>query len=235
MNFKSIILLVLCVNLHAKDEQKKEKRITREAQHPITVINLNVAGAELNQLLSTLQQTQTSQSTSVISQEKLEALGNSLSSFIYKYKYWIPASSGIISYCLTYFRILEVNNLLNSKEAWCNWKNDTEFVNLLTTDINEISTELNNEIQKKYTDPANPTNMIFPMVNFINKAEAEIKLLQNYIKTCEWINFLGLKKIFPHINEANNYKAKEKINKLTYLKNIFSQWSVEFKQNQLKK
>ncbi|MDR3646946.1 MAG: hypothetical protein P4L22_05405 [Candidatus Babeliales bacterium] len=216
-------------------EKQETTDLTRNMQ-PINIVNLSIAtsAAELKQLLSTLQQLDTKQtSTYQASKETLQQVGNSLNDLANKYKYWLPVTAATCIYCSLFYKIAHANKLLNSTGAWCNWKSELNLSALLSLSQKDLAIELITDIQKKYSDPQNPTNFVTPMVNFINEINHEIQELENYVKIVNLIKTIKLKSIYPIISDDKLDQAKEKINKLAYIKNIFSEWSVEFKQQQL--
>lgn len=224
--------------LHAvlNDNQGKieeHKNVIRNSQ-PINIINLSISTSDLKQMLSSLQQLETTQTSSYqTSKETLQNVGTTFNEFIFKYKYWLTITAATCIYCSIFYKIAHANRLLSSTDSWCNWKSDLTFAKLLSASQKDLAQELITDIQKKYMDPQNPTNFVTPMVNFVNDINNEIKELESYVKIVNSIKTVKLKTIYPIISDDKLDQAKEKINKLVYTKNIFSEWSVEFKQQQL--
>lgn len=224
-------------SLHAIENDKNKIELTqnlnRQSQ-PINIVNLSISATELKQMLSTLHQVETLQTSSYkTSQETLQNLGTTFSDYINKYKYWLPITIVTCAYCSLFYKITYAHTILNSKNSWSNWKSNLTFDKLLSTTQKDLALELITEIQKKYMDTQNPTNFITPMVNFINDINAEMQELEKYVKIINLIKTVKLQSIYPIISDQKLSQAKEKINKLVYIKNIFSEWSVEFKQQQL--
>ena len=218
-----------------KNPIEQKQNFKRNSQ-PINIVNLSfsASASEMKQLLSTLHQLETNQnSTYQTGKETLQNVGTTFNDLIFKYKYWLTITAATCIYCSIFYKMAHANRLLNSTDSWCNWKSDLTFAKLLSTSQKELAQELIGDIQKKYTDPQNPTNFVTPMVNFVNELNNEIQELETYVKMVNLIKMARLKTIYPIISDDKLDQAKEKINKLAYIKNIFSEWSVEFKQKQL--
>lgn len=236
-----IFLNLLITNCFSNNHQneflnnKNSNKVNRQSQ-PINIVNLSISGVELKQILSTLQQLQSTQNTASpyeSSKQTLQTLGTYIGNIIDRYKYWLPITTVSFVYCAIYYKISLTNKLLNTKDAWLNWKSDITFSKLLSESPKDLTQDLINDIQKKYTDQKNPTNFISPLVAFTNDINNEVTELESYVKIVNSIESCKLNKMYPTITQNKIDEAKEKINKLIYLKNIFTQWSVDFKQQQL--
>lgn len=225
-----LIATYIFAQINCDDSENKPENVNRNPQAPITIVNISASSLELNQILSALQKFQNPPLQ--ISKENLQTLGTKVTDFIDKYKYWTPVTTVSFIYCCLLYKIMSTNKLMSSENSWCNWKPEIEFNKLLAIPQKDLSVELINAIQKKYSDPQNPTNFVTPMVNFVNDTNEEIKNIQDYVKIAKILKKLKTTYVFP-VNDEKINLAQEKINKLTYLKNIFTQWSVDFKQQQL--
>ncbi len=153
-----------------------------------------------------------------------------LGSWALEYKYIVPLTACAGIYGITFYKLYNLNKKIFAKDSWSNWKSEIPFEKLLSIQAKTLANDLLNDIQKRYLNQSHPNDFITPMVLFASEIEGNIINLELYLKILKALRFLKLTKIFP-IKDDN--EAQEKLNKLIYLKNIFSNFSVELNKQRL--
>ena len=140
----------------------------------------------------------------------------------------IIIASIIFVYGYTWYTMKKGSSLLSSPKAWSSWKYEKGFEKILVIPHKEISHELLIEIQKRYFDPTHPRDMITPLTKFSQDVECELAKLQSFLSWAQILKGMYLHKILP-FGPPDIEKAKEKLNRLNYFKNIFITWAAEQK------
>ena len=131
-------------------------------------------------------------------------------------------------YIALWTTIKKAVSITKNENSWGSWKKEMNFDQILSMPQNELGYELMFAIHKKYLNFNKPTDSITPLVRFSQDLDNEIKKLNHFISLAKWIKRLYLQRIFP-FGDDDIYKAKETINRLTYLRNIFISWSAQQK------
>ncbi len=153
-----------------------------------------------------------------------------LGNWALEYKFVVPLCTFVGIYGITFYKLYKLNKTIFTKDSWSNWKSEIPFEKLLSIQSKNLANDLLSDIQKRYLNQSHPNDFITPMVLFSTEIEKDIANLELYLKILKAIKFLKLVKIFP-IKDDN--EAQEKLNKLIYLKNIFSNFSVELNRQRL--
>lgn len=153
---------------------------------------------------------------------------------INKNKFTISVISLVAIYVITLYKIIKINKIINSNETLSSFKSDVAFENLVLLDHKELLNEFLKFIQKKYclSNNIEALSKLNILTQFSNDIDNELKVLESYVKFGNWINFLHIGLIF-NLNTSYFKVAEDKINRLKYLKNIFSNASIhDFKQKE---
>ena len=150
------------------------------------------------------------------------------SSFLYNKRYFIGGSVVLGGYVLTCNYCVQANKYLERTDTWASWRPDTPVELLIAIPQQELAKELILEIQRRYSNPQNPTDFISPLIAFVQTIDEEIIKIKQYAQVYGWITRLHIQVIFP-INQKQFNLLGEKYKKLIYLKNIFLSWAAEYK------
>ena len=150
--------------------------------------------------------------------------------FLYQKRYFIGASLIIGSYVFSCHLIVKANKYLENPETWASWRQDIPHELLVTVPQQELAKDLILEVQRRYSNPQNPTDFLTPLITFVHTIDDEITMIKRLNFAYTWIKKLHIAYILP-INEKLFCKVEEKLKKLIYLKQIFLAWAAEYKIN----
>ena len=143
-----------------------------------------------------------------------------LSYFSWKHKIIMGCGIILVSYGYIWFSLKKALWLLKNQNAWCNWKADLSFEQLLTIPSSLLAGELFESLQLRHKNIRNPHDAVKPFTDFLERCDIEITTLQHYLTCVNWIYRLNIRKLFPIYEEDIN-AVKQKIQRLEYLKTIF--------------
>jgi len=152
-------------------------------------------------------------------------------SFAQKYQDEILIGTGIGLYSLIFFGLIKGDSYLNQKNLWSCWPHNIDFQKLIQTPPDEIQKQLLIEIQIRYMKIDSPTDFVTPLVKFMNDIEKEKKNLIFYQKLYETLSKFYLSWIFP-MNKTMFLTIKEKLERLSFIRDIFLKWAAHYKINQ---
>lgn len=129
----------------------------------------------------------------------------------------------VVGYGYIFYQLFAGHYYLVNATRWAMWKQGVSFALLRAQPEEEISQELLLEIQQRYLNIENPTDFLTPLVLFLQAVEEEIKKTTYYSTVYHWLNRCYCLKLFP-INYAQLRMAREKKERLMYLKYILQLW-----------
>lgn len=116
---------------------------------------------------------------------------------------------------------------------WADYKKHITTDGLFTACLNtshkkDLQQSLIEEIFVRYYSALEPTNRIKPLMQFSNKIEQEIRLLNRYIWLANNISALRFSTLFP-INSQKLQVARDRLRRAQFFKDLFIDWSVQQK------
>lgn len=150
--------------------------------------------------------------------------------FLYQKRFFIGASIILGGYIYACHLIVKANKYLENPETWSSWRQDIPHELLITIPQPELAKDLILEVQRRYSNPQNPTDFLSPLIAFIHSIDDEITMMKRLNFVYSWLKKLHIIYILP-INEKLFCKVEEKLKKLIYLKQIFLAWAAEYKVN----
>jgi len=233
---KNLVIIILFLNCNFSLTSETAKKVaSQQIQLNPQGLTLNISFASSNNAGATCAAASTSVSKVDYKQILDQALAkgknqiNGLRDYIAKHKYFFILTSSLSFYLFTYYKIYKLEAAINTKESWIFWKSDYSLEKLLIIDHKNLTKELLSDIQKKYASRSNPDDYITPLNLFINEIDKNIQDLNDYLKWVRTIQYLRIGKIY-FINDKKLFDAQEKLNKLLFIKNTFSNFTLEFKQ-----
>ncbi|HSW75586.1 MAG TPA: hypothetical protein VLG50_00935 [Candidatus Saccharimonadales bacterium] len=139
-------------------------------------------------------------------------------------KYKLCALAVISAYGIASYKLYLGNQLLESHEAWCNWKEVISLSHLVTSPYEDTIKQLMIDIQKKYFSLSGkePAQSMYAL--FFKDVQEEIDLLKNYLWWSNNIKTLHCSGCF-YLQES--CVLEEKIARLNFMIDIFIKWQVE--------
>jgi hypothetical protein len=150
--------------------------------------------------------------------------------FFNKNRYLLGASLLFGGYIVACNYTVQANKFLERTDTWASWHNEITAEQLMAINHKELAKELILEIQRRYSNPKNPTDFISPLIAFIQAIDKEILLLKKYITYYTWVQKLHLQGILPIQQKLLN-KADDSYKKIMHVKNIFLSWAADYKIN----
>jgi len=200
-------------------------------QHIHFHCNTTQTQSGINNAVTTAVHQQTQQDQSALSQGMQEQLGRAhgkLLTLLRDYKYWIIGGCAASLYGYVCYTVYQGNRYLQSSDLWSSWKSSLELETLLSLPQKELAEELVREVQRRYTNPANPTDFVSPLSAFLTALEKECTTIQFYTEFNTRLHTLYLSKAIP-LNCCVYTNAQKRIQRLLYLKNVFITWAADFK------
>lgn len=131
-------------------------------------------------------------------------------------------------------RLIYLTYKLLNNVCWSQWQKHKQVEQLYQIPQSQFSQMLLNDIQTNYTAIKNPTDFVTPLVNFMYDSDKELKYLNQYILIIDWLKKCKISFIFWYKKELLD-QAPERLKRLTFMKNNFLAWLVDFKLNQNQK
>lgn len=143
-------------------------------------------------------------------------------------KGWCTA--GIASlYAYLHYEIISLKWYLKQKKLWSAWPYPTTTLeSLFETPRPMLEKDLLAAIQNRYFAAHDPTNFETPYILFLQDLQKEEKALIRYQRIVQTIQKLYLSAITWHDKQLSE-ATTERLQKLRYLKSIFSAWMTENK------
>lgn len=132
--------------------------------------------------------------------------------------------------CYLYYnlKLFLLKKSLQKKDLWSLWNNTIPTIKLIEMDQKQLAKMLINEIQRRKACSESPENFTQPLTDFLQEIENEKKTITHYLTICNWIRRLKLNKIMWY-NETLLIECIERLQRITYLKTIFTNWITEYK------
>jgi len=154
-------------------------------------------------------------------------------SFIKTYKKELLAATGISTYLAIFYFLIKGETYLKKESLWSCWPNNIDFQEFIQISHKTIEEQLLQDIQVRYIKPESPTDFITPLILFMNDIEQEKKHLTFYLRLHNLLSKTYLSWIFP-VDKKRFLTIKEKLERLTMVKNMFLIWAAQYKINQNK-
>jgi hypothetical protein len=146
---------------------------------------------------------------------------------LWERRYAIAGGSLIGSYSSISLLLLADYHYLQDCSLWSRWKSDCSFADLCAIPEKELEKELIRTIAKRNCNKKNPTDMIHPLISFINTIDTEIYRINRYISTASAIKKCRLLPFFP-TNDTKIANAQRLLERAHFIKHIFLSWLAEY-------
>lgn len=154
--------------------------------------------------------------------------------FLFAKRYSLALACVLGGYIYSCYVIVQANKYLALTDTWACWRNDVPLETLIAIPQAELAKELILDIQRRYSNPQNPTDFLNPLIIFIQTIDQEIAMTKKLNSVNSFITKLHLDFILP-VNKKLFDSVGNKYKKLIYLKNLFLSWAAEYKINHNKK
>lgn len=162
-----------------------------------------------------------------VTTENYDLLKKLVKKMLWESRYAIAGGSLVGSYSSISLLLLADYNYLQDCSLWCHWKKDCSFADLCALPEKELEKELIHSIAKRNYNKKNPTDMVHPLISFINTIDTEIYRINRYISTASAIKKCRLIKIFP-TNDTKIATAQRLLERAHFIKHIFLSWLAEY-------
>lgn len=142
------------------------------------------------------------------------------------------AYTAALGYGYVWYKLLSLNYALLQRASWSHWHNTLTLEELLAQPQQEVATDLLTAIQRQYTIPEQFDDLIGPLILFVRDVDTEIAQLRQLVHLHTWIDRLRMSFLFPK-QSALLESSQDKINRLTYLKNLLLNWVSQHKVTRL--
>jgi hypothetical protein len=150
--------------------------------------------------------------------------------FFYSNRYMVGISIILGCYIIACNYAVQANKLLEQTDTWTSWHSEMSAEQLMTIPDKELAKELVLEIQRRYSNPQNPTDFISPLIAFVRAIDREIETLKKYLTYYTWVHKLHAQRILP-IQQKAVHKANDGYKKIVYVKTVFLTWAADYKIN----
>lgn len=154
-------------------------------------------------------------------------LGSHAGSYIWNNKWRIVGSALLLGYLYACYSVITGNNYLAQKDLWSSWRPDLTLEELLAIPQAQLSKELLQEIQRRYTDPAAVTDLLRPLNSFLLALDKEEEQLRAYQSLYSWLEYTRASKIIV-ASTIQFSRIESRLQRLAYIKNIFHSWAAQY-------
>lgn len=123
-------------------------------------------------------------------------------------------------------RIAYLDVMLTRPQLWSAWRKEQELSNLTGDAAMELARELIKDIQMRYLDVSNVTDVIGPVRQFMIVADREIEQLREYAKLAHFMEKLQLSFM---INQTLVSSVDKRLHRLELLKTLCLEWLADVK------
>ena len=162
-----------------------------------------------------------------VTTENYELLKKLVKKMLWERRYAIAGGSLLGSYSSISLLLLADYNYLQNNSLWARWKSYCSFADLCAIPEKELEKELIHTIAKRNCNKKNPTDMIHPLISFINTIDTEIYRINRYISTASAIKKCHLIKFFP-TNDTKIANTQQLLERAHFIKHIFLSWLAEY-------
>lgn len=185
--------------------------------------NISVVGMKIHDITITAYEKIKTQVTT----ENYQLLKTLVKKMLWERRYAIAGGSLLGSYSSISLLLLTDYYYLQDHSLWSRWKPDCSFTDLCAIPEKELEKELIRTITKRNCNKKNPTDMVHPLISFINTIDTEIYRIKRYISTASAIKKCRLIKFFP-TNDTKITNAQHLLERTLFIKHIFLSWLAEY-------
>lgn len=201
-------------------------------------INANIAphmtqNASNSTDVKTNSQSQSNAQAQAVAQAKVKASQTmwntyeSMQTFWDTNKLYLGVSAVLALYSYYWYQVMCGNFYLKRTDLWSSWKNGLSFDQLCAIPQQSLARELILNIQQQGLDIQKPTDFTVPLVTFLYVIEEERKALLYYQTLHSRITMMKCGILFP-FNKKQYNRIEERLQRLSFVKNIFISWMAEF-------
>jgi len=173
----------------------------------------------------------TSQSQATVDVEVLQSMWNAYQEPMQTWwngnKIYFGACALLTLYSYYCYQVICGNLYLKRTDVWSSWKHELSFDQLCQIPQQSLARELVLSIQHHGLDMQKPTDFMSPLVLFLQVIEQERITLLYYQTLYNRITTVKCSIIFP-FNKKRYNRIEERLQRLSFVKNIFISWMAEF-------
>ncbi len=142
-------------------------------------------------------------------------------------KFYLGAGVLLTVYSYYCYQVICGNFYLKRTDIWSSWKHELSFDQLCQIPQQTLARELILNIQHNGLDMQKPTDFMIPLVLFLQVIEEERSKLIYYQTLYNRIRLVKCDIFFP-FNKKEYTRIEERLQRLSFVKNIFISWMAEF-------
>ncbi len=148
--------------------------------------------------------------------------------FLYAQRYFIAVGAALGVYVFMCRECAHINHYLECYDSWGAWHKEYSLEMLLAMPQQQIAKDLVIDIQRRYSNNANPTDFISPLISFCKTIDHEIELVNRFLSIYSFLMRTQLLSIFP-LNIKRCAELGDIKKRLQYIKNVFLSWAADYK------
>lgn len=230
-----IALSILLCKTFASTAQESERTIHHTNNNTVTntiTINLAISQEMVTSIVIALHQVQAKlqEYYGAAADAARTPLGAVRDTFVWMQENKIATTvyATALSWLYTHYFLVKLKYKLSHADNWSLWNPTLSIEELFAVPFKQLGETLGREAQIRYTSVHNPTDVLGPIVTFMQALDYEKDLLTSYIDTCTLLKSIGLQKIIWSDFEFVLH-CKKRLTRLLYLKNAFTHWITEYK------
>ncbi|HMK32376.1 MAG TPA: hypothetical protein VK431_02000 [Nitrosopumilaceae archaeon] len=188
-----------------------------------TASNTTLITVKIEEIITLINQT----IKETVNKEQFNNAQKIIQQLLWNHRFTIIGGVLFGSYGVTNLLLLTDFYQLDNNLFWAHWKKNCTFEFLCATPQRELAKELLLAIGQHHYNENHPTDLAFPLVNFIKTIENEIITIKRYIFIAKSIKKLHLMPIFT-VTETKIAKAEKLLEKVLFIKHIFLSWLAEY-------
>jgi len=151
----------------------------------------------------------------------------SVKAFVRQYTYHLSGGALCALYCALCYYLNSAVQYVEHKRVWSSWQSGLSMQELLAYDIDQLSKELILAIQMRYSNESNPTDFIFPLVEFNMHIKKEIADLQRYQKVYAACKKWHITRVVPFNTDALQ-SVSTYLERAVYIQTVFRHWAAHY-------
>ncbi len=173
-------------------------------------------------------QMKTSSGLTDLVHQPIRAWGTHVTNFIINKKYSILAALVAGGYLYWCYRISQYQQFLERPESWSYWRHEESLDQFIAIPLATLEKDLILEVQRRYSNPQNPTDFITPLIRFARSIDEELLTITQCSSILETLTKLHIIALFPLHESYTQESLQERHKRLTYIKNIFLSWAADY-------
>lgn len=150
---------------------------------------------------------------------------SSIQSWLWNNKWNIAAVALIYTYTKEFYRLQQINHMLQQSYVWCAWKEITPLGHLVASPSNDLLQQLQIDIHKKYYQSLDAQNAQSVHALFLQDTNEEMVQLNTYLSMYEFYQTIHMHKLLPF--KYSPAIIQERKARLQFVIDLFIKWYLQ--------